>query len=118
MEEIAATDLGSPTMFEVSTALAILFFARVTYPDYVVWETGLGGRMDVTNVVNPVISVITNVGHDHMDILGNSLADIAREKAGIIKSGVPVVSTADQPEVREIIRETASAKKIYALSDW
>ncbi|MBJ6362919.1 bifunctional folylpolyglutamate synthase/dihydrofolate synthase [Paenibacillus sp. GCM10012307] len=111
VEEIAATELGSPTMFEVSTALAILFFARVTYPDYVVWETGLGGRMDVTNVVNPVISVITNVGHDHMDILGHSLAEIAREKAGIIKRGVPVVSTAEQPEVREIIRQTAQAQK-------
>src|SRR5690606_38170062 len=92
VKEIAASELGSPTMFEVSTALAILYFAEVCYPDVVVWETGLGGRMDVTNLVTPIVSLITNVGMDHTDILGDSLEEIAREKAGIIKPGVPVIS--------------------------
>lgn len=110
VDEIAATPLGSPTMFEVSTALALLYYATVTYPDYVVWETGLGGRLDVTNVVTPVVSVITNVGHDHMDILGDSIVQVASEKAGIIKAGVPVVSAVEQPEAIEVIRETAERK--------
>lgn len=119
IDEIAATDLGSPTMFEVSTALAILFYARVTYPDYVVWETGLGGRLDVTNIVTPVVSVITNVGHDHMDILGETLEQIAVEKAGIIKPGVPVVSAVEQPEAVEVIRRTAKDRQstLYLLDD-
>ncbi|MCM3746721.1 bifunctional folylpolyglutamate synthase/dihydrofolate synthase [Paenibacillus pasadenensis] len=119
VEEIAATEHGSPTMFEVSTALAILFFAKVTYPDYVVWETGLGGRLDVTNIVTPVMSIITNVGHDHMDVLGDSIAAVAREKAGIIKPGVPVVSTVENAEALEIIRETARASKstLYQLGE-
>lgn len=119
VDEIAATELGSPTMFEVSTALAILFYARVTYPDYVVWETGLGGRLDVTNIVTPVVSVITNVGHDHMDILGETLEQIATEKAGIIKPGVPVVSAVEQPEAVEVIRRTAKDRQstLYLLDD-
>ncbi|SDT29750.1 dihydrofolate synthase / folylpolyglutamate synthase [Paenibacillaceae bacterium GAS479] len=119
VDEIAATELGSPTMFEVSTALAILYFAKVTYPDYVVWETGMGGRLDVTNIVTPVLSIITNVGHDHMDMLGDSIAAIAREKAGIIKPGVAVVSTVEDPEALEIIREAAHLSKstLYQLGE-
>jgi dihydrofolate synthase / folylpolyglutamate synthase len=111
VDKIAGTELGSPTMFEVSTALALLYYGKVAYPDYVVWETGLGGRLDVTNVVTPVVSVITNVGHDHMDILGDSIEQIAAEKAGIIKPGVPVVSAVTQPEVVAVIRSAAEANK-------
>ncbi|MDF2668393.1 MAG: bifunctional folylpolyglutamate synthase/dihydrofolate synthase [Paenibacillus sp.] len=110
-DQIADSDLGAPTMFEVSTAIAILYFARIAYPDFVVWETGLGGRLDSTNVVNPILSVITNVGHDHMDILGHSLEEITAEKAGIIKPGVPVVSTVEQPEAIEIIEKIAASKR-------
>ncbi|MWC28740.1 bifunctional folylpolyglutamate synthase/dihydrofolate synthase [Paenibacillus sp. MMS18-CY102] len=119
VEEITATELGSPTMFEVSTAIAILYFAKVSFPDYVVWETGLGGRMDVTNIVAPVLSLITNVGHDHMDVLGNTLEEVAREKAGIIKPGVPVVSTATQPEVIAVLKEKAKQSKstLYLLGE-
>jgi dihydrofolate synthase/folylpolyglutamate synthase len=117
VDEIAVTELGSPTMFEVSTALAILYFARVAYPDFVVWETGLGGRLDSTNIVTPIVSVITNVGHDHMDILGNSLEQVAAEKAGIIKAGVPVITAVEQPDLLGIIEETAKSKRttLYAL---
>ncbi|MFC4776455.1 bifunctional folylpolyglutamate synthase/dihydrofolate synthase [Paenibacillus sp. GCM10023252] len=111
VEALAATETGSPTMFEVATALAILYYANVTYPDYVVWETGLGGRLDVTNIVTPIVSIITNIGHDHMDILGSSITEIAREKAGIIKPGVPVISAVTQPEAIQVIRETAESNR-------
>ncbi|WP_054942714.1 bifunctional folylpolyglutamate synthase/dihydrofolate synthase [Paenibacillus ihuae] len=109
VEEIAGTELGSPTMFEVATALAILYYAERCYPDVVVWETGLGGRLDVTNIVTPVVSVITNVGHDHTDVLGDTLEKIAGEKAGIIKPGVPVVSCVSQPEVIAVLKAKAAA---------
>ncbi|WP_148505376.1 bifunctional folylpolyglutamate synthase/dihydrofolate synthase [Paenibacillus beijingensis] len=119
VEEIAATELGSPTMFEVATALAILFYATVAYPDFVVFETGLGGRLDVTNIVTPVISIITNVGHDHMDILGDTLAKVAAEKAGIIKNGVPVVSAVAPGEALDVIKAKAAASKstLYQLGE-
>ncbi|WP_256756739.1 folylpolyglutamate synthase/dihydrofolate synthase family protein [Cohnella sp. WQ 127256] len=118
-EEMARGEWGSPTMFEVTTALALLYYGTVAFPDFVVWETGLGGRLDVTNIVTPIVSVITNVGHDHMDVLGPTLVDITREKAGIIKAGVPVVSALSQPEAIEIARETAQARKstLYLLGD-
>jgi len=119
VDELAQTELGSPTMFEVSTALAILFYAKVTYPDYVVWETGLGGRLDVTNIVQPVVSVITNIGHDHMDKLGDTIAAVASEKAGIIKAGIPVISAVTQPEAIEVIKQAAVGKKstLYLLGE-
>ena len=118
-DQLAASPLGAPTMFEVTTALALLYFGTVTFPDYVVWETGLGGRMDVTNIVIPVVSVITNVGHDHHDVLGPTLEDIAREKAGIIKPGVPAVIAESRPELAEIFREKASNVKapLYFLGE-
>lgn len=119
VREIADTELGSPTMFEVSTAIAILYFAEVCYPDVVVWETGLGGRMDVTNIVTPIVSLITNIGYDHMDVLGDSLEQIAREKAGIIKPGVPVVSCVEQPEAIAVLKATAEAQQapLYLLGE-
>ncbi len=118
-DKLAGTEWGAPTMFEITTALAILYYATVAFPDYVVWETGLGGRLDVTNIVSPIVTVITNVGHDHMDLLGPTIADIAREKAGIIKAGVPIITAAGHPDAAAIIRETAESKKatLYALGD-
>lgn len=110
-EEVASSELGSPTMFEISTALALLYYGTMVYPDYVVWETGLGGRLDSTNIVAPVLSIITNVGHDHMEILGDTLEKVAAEKAGIIKSGVPVVTSCEQPEVLAVIEDRARALK-------
>jgi dihydrofolate synthase/folylpolyglutamate synthase len=95
-----------PTYFEITTALAILRFAlhRV---DAAVLEVGMGGRLDSTNVCRPLVSVITSISHDHTQQLGNTLAEIAREKAGIIKPGVPVVSGAVGEEARAVIAETA-----------
>ncbi|WP_410514303.1 folylpolyglutamate synthase/dihydrofolate synthase family protein [Paenibacillus sp. BR2-3] len=109
VQEMAGSELGSPTMFEVATALAILFYGQECYPDVVVWETGLGGRLDVTNIVSPIVSVITNVGYDHTDVLGDTLEQIATEKAGIIKPGVPVVSCVNQPEAVAVLKQKASA---------
>jgi len=89
--QVAADD--PLTEFEVLTVMAILHFVRSAV-EVVVWETGLGGRYDSTNVVSPVVTAITNVGYDHVDILGPCLRDIAYNKAGIIKPGVPVVTAA------------------------
>lgn len=119
VDEIAATPLGSPTMFEVSTVLAICYYAKVAFPDVVVLETGLGGRLDVTNIVTPIVSVITNIGHDHMDILGDTIEQVAAEKAGIIKPGVPIVSTVEQPEAIDVIRRTAVERRstLYLMGE-
>jgi len=91
---------NTPTFFEIVTVLAFLHFKRCSV-DYAVVEVGLGGRFDATNVVHPIVSVITNISLEHTDILGKDLATIASEKAGIIKAGVPVVTAA-----REIARGT------------
>jgi dihydrofolate synthase/folylpolyglutamate synthase len=96
-----------PTFFEVTTALALKHFAE-TKIDFVILETGLGGRLDATNAVQSNVSVITPIDFDHEKWLGKSLREIATEKAGIIKSGVPVVSAAQRPEVEEIIRARAA----------
>ena len=97
------------TFFELVTAVALRHFAREKV-DWVVWETGLGGRLDATNIVRPEISIITNIGLDHQQYLGETLREIAVEKAGIIKPGVPVISAVGQGEAEEVIRETARAQ--------
>ena len=76
--------------------------------DIAVVEVGLGGRLDSTNVITPELSLITNIGWDHMDLLGDSLEKIAGEKAGIIKHNIPVVISERQPEVEHIFLEKAS----------
>jgi dihydrofolate synthase/folylpolyglutamate synthase len=95
-----------PTFFEVVTVMALKYFAEQKC-DLVVWETGLGGRLDATNIVTPLVSVITNIQYDHQKWLGETLASIAAEKAGIIKPGVPVVTGADAPEALRVLAETA-----------
>jgi dihydrofolate synthase/folylpolyglutamate synthase len=92
-----------PTFFEVTTALALRHFGD-TKIDIAILETGLGGRLDATNAVQSDVSVITPIGLDHEKWLGHTLVEIAGEKAGIIKSGVPVVSAPQQPEAQEVIR--------------
>jgi dihydrofolate synthase/folylpolyglutamate synthase len=98
-----------PTYFEITTAIALLHFAA-RQVDAAVLEVGLGGRLDSTNVCEPVVSVITSIGFDHMAQLGNTLAAIAGEKAGIIKRGVPVVSGVLEDEPREVIERTAAER--------
>jgi dihydrofolate synthase / folylpolyglutamate synthase len=91
-----------PTYFECVTALAFEVFARERV-EFGVIEVGLGGRLDATNVITPVVSVITRIDFDHENFLGHSLREIAREKAGILKYGVPAVSAPQLPEVREVL---------------
>ena len=101
---------GKPTVFEIYTAAAYLYFAEQK-PDYIVLETGLGGRLDSTNTIEkPLAAVITQVGMDHTAQLGNTIFKVAREKAGIIKSGVPVVSQTQDSMVKSVIRRTAAEK--------
>jgi dihydrofolate synthase/folylpolyglutamate synthase len=95
-----------PTFFEFVTVMALSYFA-VQRCDLVIWETGLGGRLDATNIITPLASVITNIHYDHQQWLGETLADIATEKAGIIKPGVPVVTATAEPDALEVISEIA-----------
>lgn len=90
------------TFFELMTALALWTFAREKV-GWVVWETGLGGRFDATNIVRPEMCIITNIGLDHQAYLGDTVAEIAAEKAGIIKRGVPVICGAENTEARDVI---------------
>ena len=103
-----------PSFFEMSVAMAFNYFARKTV-DIAVIEVGLGGRLDSTNIISPVVSVITNIGHDHMDLLGDTLEKVAGEKAGIIKRGVPVVIGETKPETKEVFLSYAgnSGSEIY-----
>lgn len=96
----------APTFFEIVTALALAWFQR-RGAEVVVIETGMGGRLDATNVVTPIVSVITPIGFDHQAWLGSTLAEIAAEKAGILKPGVPAVSATQAPEAAEVLRHTA-----------
>jgi len=98
----------TPTFFEVATALALAWFQRQR-AEIVILETGMGGRLDATNVVTPAVSVITPIGLDHVQYLGGTLAGIAGEKAGIIKPGVPVVSALQPPDAEAVIRTVAEA---------
>lgn len=107
-ERVAGWD-PHPTFFELTLALALEWFAQRGNP-WVVLETGLGGRLDATNAVMPVVSVITPIGWDHMDMLGDTLAQIAAEKAGIIKPGVPVISMRQADEVMEVMARTAEER--------
>jgi dihydrofolate synthase/folylpolyglutamate synthase len=91
-----------PTYFECVTAMAFQYFAEARV-DFGVFEVGLGGRLDATNILTPVVSVITRIDFDHENFLGHSLREIAAEKAGILKRGVPLVLAAQQPEAREMI---------------
>jgi dihydrofolate synthase/folylpolyglutamate synthase len=101
---------GPPTFFELATAVGFLHFER-RRADAVVLEVGLGGRLDSTNVCLPVLSVITSISLDHVRILGDKLASIAREKAGIVKPGRPVVSGATAPEAREVIEDVCRRRE-------
>lgn len=103
----SVSDGMSPTFFEIVTAMGFLHF-RARGVDCAVVETGMGGRLDATNLVSPRVVVITPVGMDHKEFLGQSLGEIAGEKAGIIKPGVPVITAAQEPEVMAVIEARAA----------
>jgi dihydrofolate synthase/folylpolyglutamate synthase len=98
------------TFFEFTTAMAFLAFARHQV-DWAIIETGMGGRLDATNILSPDLTIITNISIEHRSYLGNTLAAIAGEKAGIIKPEIPVVSAVRQPAAREVISRTATEKR-------
>lgn len=97
--------LGSPTEFEVVTAIGFSYFKEQAV-DFLVLEVGMGGRLDATNVVTPLVSVITPISMDHQQYLGSTLRDISREKCGIIKQGVPVVTAPQEDEAMAVIEDT------------
>jgi dihydrofolate synthase/folylpolyglutamate synthase len=100
------SDSIEPSFFELTVAMAFEYFAQQQV-DIAVIETGLGGRLDSTNIITPILSVITNIGYDHMNILGDTLEAIAKEKAGIIKPGIPVVIGEYLPETKNIFIDKA-----------
>jgi dihydrofolate synthase/folylpolyglutamate synthase len=95
-----------PSFFEITVAMAFDYFAREKV-DVAIIEVGLGGRLDSTNIISPLLSVITNIGHDHMDLLGDTLEKVAIEKAGIIKQGVPVVVSETNSESKDMFIKKA-----------
>lgn len=102
-------DRLKPSFFELTAAMAFDHFAGEKV-DIAVIETGMGGRLDSTNIINPVLSVITNIGHDHMDLLGDTPEKVAMEKAGIIKPGVPVVISETQAAVKDVFIAVAGER--------
>lgn len=117
LEDMVEKGFEPPTEFEVTTALALYYFGEVK-PDYVVLEVGLGGSLDSTNIIpSSEVSIITNVGLDHMDYLGPTIPEIAQQKAGIIKQDGIVVTGADKPEALDVIERTCQQKKavLYRL---
>lgn len=101
-------DLGEPTFFELTTAMCFLYFADQAV-DLAVIECGLGGRLDSTNVIVPLVSAVTSISLDHTQILGDTVEKIASEKAGIFKPGIPAVTVPHSPSVAAVFRETAAA---------
>ena len=97
------------TLFELEIIMALIYFYRKNC-DFVVLETGLGGLYDSTNIVNPIVSVITSIGYDHMHILGNTLSEIAVQKAGIIKENSNTIFISQDDEVNKVIENTCKAK--------
>lgn len=104
VDKVAALGYEHPTEFEIVTSSAFLYFYRQKV-DYAVIEVGLGGRLDSTNVITPVVSVITSISYDHMNILGDTLTEIAKEKAGIIKPEIPVILYPQEEESEKVIEE-------------
>jgi len=113
-------DKIQPSFFEMTTAMAFAYFEYMK-TDINIIETGLGGRLDSTNVINPIVSIITNIGYDHMNLLGDTLPKIAGEKAGIIKHNTPVIISEHQEEIAEIFTHKANelnAPIIFASDNW
>lgn len=114
-----------PSFFEITVAMAFDWFHQQQV-DIAIIETGLGGRLDSTNVVKPILSIITNIGYDHMNMLGDTLPLIAGEKAGIIKNGIPVIIGEALPETTPVFEQTAAAKQapllwatqLNTVTDW
>jgi dihydrofolate synthase / folylpolyglutamate synthase len=114
-DELEQTELGGPTEFEVITAMSLYYFGKLSSVDIVLYEVGLGGRFDSTNIIHPLISIITSIGLDHTAILGDTHEKIAFEKAGIIKSGVPILTAVHQDEALQVIKKIAREEMAACL---
>jgi len=115
-DQISSTAPGlEPTFFEFTTIMALRWFEREKC-DLVIWETGLGGRLDATNIVTPLASVITNIGLDHQHILGKTVAEIAAEKAGILKPEIPATTAALVPEALEVLKFKARELEVPLIT--
>ncbi|MDD9310784.1 bifunctional folylpolyglutamate synthase/dihydrofolate synthase [Cytobacillus firmus] len=117
--ELEQTELGGPTEFEIITAMAFQYFGHVRPVDLVLFEVGLGGRYDSTNIIYPVLSIITSIGLDHTAILGDTYEKIAFEKAGIVKPGISVITAVKQEEALAVIQDKAVGLKspVYQLGN-
>ncbi|MEH7375648.1 bifunctional folylpolyglutamate synthase/dihydrofolate synthase [Neobacillus drentensis] len=117
-DELEETELGGPTEFEVITAMAFHYFATTNKVDVVIFEVGLGGRFDSTNIIQPLASIITNIGLDHTNILGNTYEEIAFEKAGIIKENTAIFTAVKHPGAIKVIEDQADKKEapLYRLN--
>lgn len=102
-------ELSKITFFEFTTAMAILYFVEEEV-DIAVMETGMGGRLDATNVIKPLVSVITNISLEHKEFLGDTIEAVAYEKAGIIKAGIPLVTGVEQPQAFQVIEKVCNEK--------
>jgi dihydrofolate synthase/folylpolyglutamate synthase len=107
--KIEDSGIATPTFFEFVTAMAFIYFSRKKV-DWAVIETGMGGRLDATNIITPEVSVITKISYDHKEFLGDTIEKIAFEKAGIIKERVPVIISDQQPEAERVLVETAKER--------
>lgn len=117
--ELDDTEYGGATEFEIITAMALYYFAEIHPVDIAIIEVGLGGRFDSTNILQPLVSIITNIGLDHVKILGSTHKEIAFEKAGIIKQGTSLITAVSQEEAQEVIIQEAAKKEaaVYLLYD-
>lgn len=109
--EIEASGIELPTFFEFVTILAFLYFKDLTDLDIVIFEVGLGGLLDATNVIKPTLSIITNISYDHMNVLGNTLESIAMNKLGIVKPGVPLISGVKEDFLRQLFSNVTNQKQ-------
>lgn len=118
VEEAVQKGLGQPSFFEMLFLMSLCIMEE-EQPDICLIETGMGGRYDATNVITPVVSVITSISMDHMEFLGHTIEEIASHKAGIIKKGIPVVTMQQEPAVSDIIRKEARQKMspFYDISE-
>lgn len=110
-DELEQTELGGPTEFEVITAMSLYYFGKLSSVDIVLYEVGLGGRFDSTNIIRPLLSIITSIGLDHTAILGDTHEKIAFEKAGIIKRDVPIITAVHQWEALQVIKKKAGEEQ-------
>lgn len=107
----------NPSFFEITVAMAFYYFA-IEEVDIAIVETGLGGRLDSTNIINPLISVITNIGLDHTEMLGDTVEQIAMEKAGIIKDKVPLIVGRANEDLMKLFLDKCSSHNTYAVKAW